>query len=154
MRHISLRIWQAGSRISDGFGLWQHEVMFSSLAPLVAEAWYNGLEAKGFDPVDMVWYGNMRDARHIADRLQGCIDSGVDNDEILSISTSCEILQEMESIVMADSECHGPDLYPIWDYVGRWTPEDKDKMEKIWVFIEDNETKYELTHPHSSATVG
>ena len=141
MRHIAYRIWQAGSRISDGFGLWQHEVMFGDFAPLVAEAWYGGLDATGHDPVDMVWYGNMRDARHIADQLQDCVD----NFQIRQhggLLMHRELLAELESIVMAGSEVHGPDLYPIWDYLPSWTPEDKDKMEKIWVFIEDNETKY------------
>ena len=144
--------------------------MFHHTAPLVALAWYNGLEATGHDPVDMVWYGNMRDPRHIADQMQGCIDSCYkqrlteDTDqhgyptfdrlgEPLAPHHAQELLVELESIVMAGSEIHGPDLYPIWDYLGRWTPEDKDKMEKIWVFIEDNETKYELTHSHPSATV-
>jgi len=150
MRHIAYRIWQAGSRISDGFGLWQHEVMFGDFAPLVAEAWYGGLDATGHDPVDMVWYGNMRDARHIADQLQDCVTRLPRSDQRQTaagrLPLLCEALfAELESIVMAGSEVHGPDLYPIWDYLPSWTPEDKDKMEKIWVFIEDNETNYGAT---------
>ena len=102
----------------------------------------------------------MRDARHIADQLADCIDKCYKRRLALDVGQhgyptfdrlgeplaphhAKELLTELESIVMAGSEVHGPDLYPIWDYVGRWTPEDKDKMEKIWVFIEDYETKYD-----------
>tara|TARA_R110002051_G_scaffold296274_2_gene362329 strand:- start:703 stop:1104 length:402 start_codon:yes stop_codon:yes gene_type:complete len=63
------QIWRAGSKVSSGFGLWSHEIMFTEDAPTVARVWTETLTALGYSPVDIVLYGDWRDGRHMADEM-------------------------------------------------------------------------------------
>lgn len=63
------QIWRAGSKVSGGFGLWSHEIMFTEDAPTVARVWTETLTALGYSPVDIVLYGDWRDGRHMADEM-------------------------------------------------------------------------------------
>jgi hypothetical protein len=63
------QIWRAGSKVSGGFGLWSHEIMFTDDAPTVARVWTETLTALGYSPVDIVLYGDWRDGRHMADEM-------------------------------------------------------------------------------------
>ena len=63
------QVWRAGSKVSGGFGLWSHEIMFTEDAPTVARVWTETLTALGYSPVDIVLYGDWRDGRHMADEM-------------------------------------------------------------------------------------
>ena len=63
------QVWRAGSRISSGFGLWGHSIMFTEDAPTVVRIWTEALTALGYSPVDIVLYGDWRDGRHMADGM-------------------------------------------------------------------------------------
>jgi len=63
------QVWRAGNRISSGFGLWSHSVMFTEDAPTVVRVWTETLTTLGYSPVDVVLYGDWRDGRHIADGM-------------------------------------------------------------------------------------
>ena len=70
------QIWRAGSKVSGGFGLWSHEIMFTDDAPTVARVWTETLMDLGYSPVDIVLYGDWRDGRHMADEMWDRLRSG------------------------------------------------------------------------------
>jgi len=69
MAELWQQVWQAGSKTSGGFGLWSHEIMFTNDAPTVARIWTETLTALGYNPIDIVLYGDWRDGRHMADEM-------------------------------------------------------------------------------------
>lgn len=69
MAKLWQQVWRAGNKISSGFGLWSHEIMFTEDAPTVARVWTETLTALGYNPVDVVLYGDWRDGRHMADEM-------------------------------------------------------------------------------------
>lgn len=69
MAELWQQVWRAGSKVSGGFGLWSHEIMFTDDAPTVARVWTETLTDLGYSPVDIVLYGDWRDGRHMADEM-------------------------------------------------------------------------------------
>lgn len=64
-------IWQAGNRISNGYGFWGSTELYQNKNPkMMVAAWVNALKAKGYDIEDIILYGDWTDGRHIADEIQ------------------------------------------------------------------------------------
>lgn len=64
-------IFNAGRAITGGFGFWGHSSLRDRFAgpKEMVKAWVDGLREHGLDDIDIVFYGDWSDGRHIADNI-------------------------------------------------------------------------------------
>lgn len=65
------RIIELGEKFSGGFGYWSHEIREGDEREQSDRAFITALREKGYEDIDIVFYGDWRDARHIADGMMG-----------------------------------------------------------------------------------
>ena len=69
----SSKVVSLGKKISGGWGYWGHEVRKENALrrKAVDKAFINTLREIGYDDIDIIFYGDWKDGRHIGDALMG-----------------------------------------------------------------------------------
>lgn len=63
-------IWRWGNKISGGWGFWgSYELLNHSNPKEMVKAWVDALRDAGYEDIDIIFYGDWRDGRHIADNI-------------------------------------------------------------------------------------
>lgn len=63
-------IWEIGKAISEGWGFWgSSDLNNAPNRDDMIRAWVDALREKGYSDMDIVFYGDWRDGRHIADMI-------------------------------------------------------------------------------------
>ena len=63
-------IWKLGNKMSGGHGFWgSYQLLDADNPKEMVRAWADALRELGYSELDIIFYGDWRDGRHIADNI-------------------------------------------------------------------------------------